>query len=141
MAEGGGRSVAMALSSVLKYLVVVPKGLAQIISMSCLIPCATKALGSAKVRDIVRSRQDPQLSQRSRDRLLSSIEGSLEFANTKEKSKAIWERTMQEVNMTAELGGRAPNPLVMRLEDRTQCHLLDLARKARPLVLNFGSCT
>ncbi|XP_042215639.1 thyroxine 5-deiodinase-like isoform X2 [Homarus americanus] len=141
IAEDRSRSMVMSISTLFKYLVAVPKGVGKIIGISCLVPCVTKALGTDRVREMVLNRQDPDLPQRSRERLLSSIEGTLDFANTKEKSKAIWEGTMREVNMLAELGGKAPNPVMMRLEGRSQCHLLDEAKPGRPLIINFGSCT
>ncbi|KAK8723283.1 hypothetical protein OTU49_011805, partial [Cherax quadricarinatus] len=46
-----------------------------------------------------------------------------------------------EAVMEAEEGGKAPDPLMIRLSDNSKCHLLDLLKPGRPLVLNFGSCT
>lgn len=43
--------------------------------------------------------------------------------------------------MTAEEGGKAPNPKTVRLSDRSECHLLDLAKQGRPYVIIFGSIT
>ncbi len=38
-------------------------------------------------------------------------------------------------------GGPAPNPSLVDLNGITQYHLLEFAKKGRPLVVNFGSCT
>ena len=38
-------------------------------------------------------------------------------------------------------GCPAPNPPVYDLDGTTQYHLLDFAKKDRPLVVNFGSCS
>lgn len=48
---------------------------------------------------------------------------------------------MQEANLTVEVGSPAPNPVLVRLSDGVECHLLDIAKAGRPLVINFGSCT
>ncbi|XP_045134624.1 uncharacterized protein LOC123518083 isoform X1 [Portunus trituberculatus] len=60
----------------------------------------------------------------------------------------FWERikchfyiAWAEVQMVAEQGSRAPNPKLLRLSDRSECRLLDVASKGRPLIINFGSCT
>nr|XP_053653772.1 thyroxine 5-deiodinase-like [Cherax quadricarinatus] len=110
-------------------------------TLSTVVPCVSKVLGRDRVREMVLARQDPLLSQNSKDRLLTTIDGSLEFANAREKSKAIWEGTMREVNMVAEMGGQAPNPVMLRHQGRTQCHLLSGANPGKPLVINFGSST
>ncbi|ROT82963.1 iodothyronine deiodinase type 3 [Penaeus vannamei] len=55
--------------------------------------------------------------------------------------KAFWFSNMQEANLTVEVGSPAPNPVLVRLSDGVECHLLDIAKAGRPLVINFGSCT
>jgi len=41
----------------------------------------------------------------------------------------------------AKLGNEAPNPLLHDLESKKQKTLLSLAKRNRPLVINFGSCS
>lgn len=55
--------------------------------------------------------------------------------------KAFIECAWNELMMTAEENGRAPNTTVIRMSDRKEARLLDFARAGRPLVVNFGSCT
>lgn len=62
---------------------------------------------------------------------------SLFWVRTKDFLYSAW----AEVQMVAEQGGRAPNPKLLRFSDRSECHLLDVASKGRPLIVNFGSCT
>uniref|UniRef100_A0A0P4WFG5 Iodothyronine deiodinase n=1 Tax=Scylla olivacea TaxID=85551 RepID=A0A0P4WFG5_SCYOL len=57
------------------------------------------------------------------------------------RMKELWYSAWAEVQMVAEQGGRAPNPKLLRFSDRSECHLLDVASKGRPLIVNFGSCT
>lgn len=57
------------------------------------------------------------------------------------RMKDMWYFAWAEVQMVAEQGGRAPNPKLLRFSDRSECHLLDVASKGRPLIVNFGSCT
>ncbi|XP_047474175.1 thyroxine 5-deiodinase-like [Penaeus chinensis] len=58
-----------------------------------------------------------------------------------QRLKAMWFGNMQEANLTVEVGSPAPNPALVRLSDGVECHLLDMAKVGRPLVINFGSCT
>lgn len=53
----------------------------------------------------------------------------------------VADSVVREATMRAEEGGVAPNPEVLRLSDGSRCHLLDAAVSARPLVINFGSCS
>lgn len=56
--------------------------------------------------------------------------------------KALIEGALQEVNMLAEIGEKAPNPKMVRLGNNSECRLLDAATSAsKPLIINFGSCT
>ncbi|XP_045134625.1 thyroxine 5-deiodinase-like isoform X2 [Portunus trituberculatus] len=57
------------------------------------------------------------------------------------RMKELWYSAWAEVQMVAEQGSRAPNPKLLRLSDRSECRLLDVASKGRPLIINFGSCT
>ncbi|XP_063873479.1 thyroxine 5-deiodinase-like isoform X3 [Scylla paramamosain] len=57
------------------------------------------------------------------------------------RMKELWYSAWAEVQMVAEQGGRAPNRKLLRFSDRSECHLLDVASKGRPLIVNFGSCT
>ncbi len=41
----------------------------------------------------------------------------------------------------AAAGNKAPNPRLLTTDGRTSLHLLDLLKKGRPLVLNFGNCS
>ncbi len=45
------------------------------------------------------------------------------------------------VDIHVEEGGTAANPSLIGLDGVTQYHLLDFAKKGRPLVVNFGSCS
>ncbi|XP_063873478.1 uncharacterized protein LOC135107488 isoform X2 [Scylla paramamosain] len=58
-----------------------------------------------------------------------------------ERTKYYLHTAWAEVQMVAEQGGRAPNRKLLRFSDRSECHLLDVASKGRPLIVNFGSCT
>lgn len=55
--------------------------------------------------------------------------------------KFLIDGALAEANMVAEQGGPAPNPKMLRYSDRSECRLLDVASKGRPLIINFGSCT
>lgn len=46
-----------------------------------------------------------------------------------------------EITKPAQLGQDAPNSEIISLEDRSLHTISDFAKKDRPLVLNFGSCT
>uniref|UniRef100_A0AAY4DM13 Iodothyronine deiodinase n=1 Tax=Denticeps clupeoides TaxID=299321 RepID=A0AAY4DM13_9TELE len=58
-----------------------------------------------------------------------------------ESLKAVWYGHKLDFFKTARLGDEAPNTEVVRPADRTRGRILDYARGARPLILNFGSCT
>ena len=45
------------------------------------------------------------------------------------------------VELRAYEGQSAPNPPLIDLDGSTLYHLLDFAKKDRPLVVNFGSCS
>lgn len=49
--------------------------------------------------------------------------------------------SIAEYQRTTKEGDQAPNPRLYRLSDGQPCQLYDVAKKGRPLVLNFGSCT
>lgn len=58
-----------------------------------------------------------------------------------ESLKAVWHGHKLDFLKAAHLGHGAPNTEVVRLEDQRRSRILDYAKGARPLVLNFGSCT
>lgn len=47
----------------------------------------------------------------------------------------------RELQKTVRLGQSAPNPLLLNLDGKARCNLLDLVQDGRPLVVIFGSCT
>ncbi len=51
----------------------------------------------------------------------------------------IWRILRLEVYKTAAKKGKAPNPVVLTADGKTEVRLLDSARPGVPLVLNFGS--
>uniref|UniRef100_A0ACB8G5P4 Thyroxine 5-deiodinase n=3 Tax=Sphaerodactylus townsendi TaxID=933632 RepID=A0ACB8G5P4_9SAUR len=60
---------------------------------------------------------------------------------TLESLKAVWHGQKLDFFKAAHVGAPAPNPEVVQLDGRTRLRILDYARGARPLILNFGSCT
>lgn len=60
---------------------------------------------------------------------------------TFESLKAIWHGQKLDFFKSAHVGSPAPNPEVVELEGHRRVRLLDFNQDARPLVLNFGSCT
>uniref|UniRef100_A0A6I8P1M1 Iodothyronine deiodinase n=1 Tax=Ornithorhynchus anatinus TaxID=9258 RepID=A0A6I8P1M1_ORNAN len=60
---------------------------------------------------------------------------------TLESLKAVWHGQKLDHFKSARVGAPAPNPVVVAPDGPTRRRLLDFARGARPLVLNFGSCT
>ena len=48
---------------------------------------------------------------------------------------------MLEINKIVKAGQKAPNEAIVSPDGKTYKKILDLQRKDRPLVLNFGSCT
>lgn len=59
-----------------------------------------------------------------------------------ESLKAVWHGHKLDFLKAAHLGNTAPNTLVVELADQTRSRcILDYAKDARPLILNFGSCT
>lgn len=68
-------------------------------------------------------------------------EGVGDFRYFWQRMKVFIDGAVNEVTMVAEEKGKAPNPSLRRLTDKSECRLLDLSRTGRPLVINFGSCT
>lgn len=60
---------------------------------------------------------------------------------TLESLRAVWYSQKLDFCKTAHLGLEAPNSEVMPLGERKRARILDYARGARPLILNFGSCS
>uniref|UniRef100_A0A8C5H2J2 Iodothyronine deiodinase n=1 Tax=Gouania willdenowi TaxID=441366 RepID=A0A8C5H2J2_GOUWI len=58
-----------------------------------------------------------------------------------ESMKAVWHGHKLDFLKAAHLGHGAPNTDVVELQDRRRSRILDFAKRNRPLVLNFGSCT
>ncbi|XP_027214416.2 thyroxine 5-deiodinase-like isoform X2 [Penaeus vannamei] len=131
----------MSLSTVLRYLIEVPKGLGKIVGFSCILPCLTKALGVERVQQMAESKLDPEMPSKAREKMLSALTTPNEVATLKERSKFIWENALREARIQAELDRIAPDPSVLKLEGRNVCGLLDSASPSRPFVMNFGSCT
>ncbi|KAA0202076.1 hypothetical protein HAZT_HAZT011268 [Hyalella azteca] len=57
------------------------------------------------------------------------------------RQKQMLRMALMEYRRKTQVGGSAPNPVVVREDDETTCRMLDAASKGRPLVLNFGSCS
>lgn len=55
--------------------------------------------------------------------------------------KQVWRAMYLNAFKTSRLHGNAPDVKVIRLSDLASAKLLDFQKSARPLVLNFGSCT
>uniref|UniRef100_A0A8B9LGV3 Iodothyronine deiodinase n=1 Tax=Astyanax mexicanus TaxID=7994 RepID=A0A8B9LGV3_ASTMX len=55
--------------------------------------------------------------------------------------RAVWHGHWLDALKAARVGHTAPNSEVVRPADARRCRILEYARGARPLVLNFGSCT
>ncbi|KAI4894207.1 hypothetical protein NFI96_007183 [Prochilodus magdalenae] len=55
--------------------------------------------------------------------------------------RAVWHGHKLDALKVARVGRTAPNSEVVRLADARRRRILEYARGARPLVLNFGSCT
>lgn len=73
---------------------------------------------------------DPPLSVSDANRML-----------TLESLRAVWHGQKLDFFKSAHVGSPAPNPEVVELRGQGRVRLLDYSRGARPLVLNFGSCT
>lgn len=58
-----------------------------------------------------------------------------------EMYKAVTAALMTDLQKKAKLGAEAPNPCVVSADGQLRSNLLDFAKKSRPLVVNFGSCT
>ena len=55
--------------------------------------------------------------------------------------RTIYESVLIEINMKAKKGQKAPNTTLVSPDGKTYKKILDLQKKDRPLILNFGSCT
>ena len=55
--------------------------------------------------------------------------------------QAIMRISRREWYNMAQEGNPAPNPQLLTSDGSTSVNMLDLARKGRPLVVNFGSCS
>lgn len=67
---------------------------------------------------------------------------ALDFIFSTELIRMLTKMKVCEIFKTAAKGKAAPNVELLQLEDQSKpVKLLDLAKKGRPLVLNFGSCT
>ena len=60
---------------------------------------------------------------------------SFEFIKTAYRVRLI------HINMKAKRGQKAPNTTIVSPDGKTYKKILDLQKKDRPLILNFGSCT
>lgn len=60
---------------------------------------------------------------------------------TLESLSAVWYSQKLDFCKEAHLGLVAPNSEVVQLGQRKRARILDYARGARPLILNFGSCS
>lgn len=60
---------------------------------------------------------------------------------TLESLRAVWYGQKLDLCKTAHLGLSAPNSDVVPLGEGECARILDYARGARPLILNFGSCS
>lgn len=60
---------------------------------------------------------------------------------TLESLRAVWYSQKLDFCKEAHLGLAAPNSEVVPLAERKRARILDYARGARPLILNFGSCS
>lgn len=58
-----------------------------------------------------------------------------------ESLRAVWYSQKLDFCKAAHLGLAAPNSEVVPLGERKRARILDYARGARPLILNFGSCS
>ncbi|CAH1243407.1 DIO1 [Branchiostoma lanceolatum] len=60
-------------------------------------------------------------------------------------SSSLWtewkERYLNELQCETRVGGKAPDAPLLHMDGLTQARLVDFAKKGRPLVVNFGSCT
>jgi len=50
-------------------------------------------------------------------------------------------KNVRDILKDAQLGEKAPNPEIYDLKSGSYKKLLEFAKKGRPFVLNFGSCT
>ncbi|XP_078575519.1 type I iodothyronine deiodinase-like [Branchiostoma floridae x Branchiostoma japonicum] len=54
----------------------------------------------------------------------------------------MWEsEVMKDLLCETRVGGKAPDAPLLHMDGLTQARLMDFAKKGRPLVVNFGSCT
>ncbi|KAI8508981.1 Thyroxine 5-deiodinase [Branchiostoma belcheri] len=69
----------------------------------------------------------------------SSLTGARIF--TSSSFWTIWAGKVNDVLCETRVGGKAPDAPLLYRDGLKQARLLDFAKKGRPLVVNFGSCT
>nr|XP_045610645.1 uncharacterized protein LOC123765862 isoform X1 [Procambarus clarkii] len=128
----------MAAYRIIQYAVL-PLQIACLLVINCVL--TTLSAFSSWWRQVVYDRFLEVMEVRQGDPYLTCLLNVSDYRYFWRRLKFFMGCAWAEARMEAEAGGKAPNPRMLRLSDKSECHLLDLALPGRPFVINFGSCT